>query len=218
MIVFPLVAIALAVGYFFSKRAIVRRGLRKVKQKRIGEFNDGDSGRVTGRVIFAGETLVAPLSKRKCVYYHVVVEQYRSGKGGGAWHTILEEKKEGDVVVRDGTHYAIIDTRHMQSYLIDDANYESGSFNGATSFLGQFLSERGIAGTNWLGFDKKLRYKEGVLAEGELFTVSGEGYWNETKDHNLDLPAPQVLVITTGKKEHDVYLSDDPEIVAESGS
>ncbi|TND08306.1 MAG: hypothetical protein FD123_2337 [Bacteroidetes bacterium] len=214
VILFIIIVAALAVlGYYFSRKAVVRRGLRKSEEKKIGHFSDGDTGRVVGRVVFAGRTLTAPLSKRSCVYYHVVVEEYRSSGKSGSWHTVIEEEQKGDVVIFDGSHYAVIDTGNAKTYLVPDANYSSGTFNDATHELEQFLQRHNRTSTGLLGFNKSLRYREGVLERDETFAVAGRGRWTATHHHNLKLSAQRVLVISPGETGH-VYLSDDPGVTS----
>jgi len=207
--------IIVVVSVYFSRKSIVLRGLRKKGVKKIKDFSDGDTGRVIGKVVFAGETILAPLSKRKCVYYHVIVEQYLPGGRGGDWRKIIEEEEKADVVIYDGTGYALIDAENAMGYLVHDVNYSSRWDNKPTPTLEKFLARHKVDSKNVLGATKTLRYREGVLEKGEKFVVAGEGQWNETKDHHLELPSEKVLVLIPGKKE-ELFLTDDPVAVQES--
>lgn len=209
LVIFAIVVI-IFVSSYFSRKAVVKRALRKAQEKRIGEFANGDSGKVVGEVVFAGETLAAPLSGRRCVYYHVIVEEYRSSGKSGHWHEIINEEQKGDIVLSDGTHYALVEFTVAKSYIVPDANYRSGFLNDATPELEAFLSQRGYSSTGLLGMNRSLRYKEGVLEHKETFAVAGKGQWSETKKHNLNIPAQRILVITPGE-DGKLYLSDDPD-------
>jgi hypothetical protein len=204
--IFILVSI---VTYYFSRKAKVLRGLQRQGIKRIKDFADGDNGKVVGKVVFAGKKIYAPLSKRPCSYYHVIVEQYKRHGKSSSWVKIIEEEHTGDVVIQDGTGYAIIDTGKTMCYLIPDMVYTSGTFDDATPELETFLARHQNESTGLFGFNKELRYKEGILEKGEMFAVAGEGQWNKTQDHELNLPTAKVLVITA-QAEEKVYLSDDP--------
>jgi len=197
------------VGIYFSRKSVVRRALKKAGEKRIGEFMDGDTGKIVGRVVFAGRTLTAPLSMRSCVYYHIVVEEYRSSGKSGSWHTIIEDEQKGDIVISDGSHYAVIDPQQIKSFLVPDVNYSSGTFNDATPHLEQFLSHYGRKSTGLFGLNKSLRYREGILEKDETFAVSGQGQWIAPQSRGLNISARRVLMITPGQEGH-VYLSDDP--------
>jgi hypothetical protein len=199
---------------YFSKRNRILRSLKGKELKQIGNFSDGDNGKIIGKVVFAGETLYAPLSKRQCVFYHLIVEEYRSTGKTYSWVTIFEEEGYGDVVVSDGTGYAIIAVDKSMNYLVPDSNYTSRSFNTMKPELKQILARHNVDPTGFLGFSKSLRCSEGILEKGELFTVAGEGQWNETKDHGLNISSSKVLVIIPQKNEK-VILTDDPEAIQE---
>jgi hypothetical protein len=98
LIVGLIVLVISAITYFFSRKAVVRRRLREADVKRIMDFADGDTARVIGKIVFAGETIKAPLSKRQCSYYHVVVEEYRSSGKSGHWHTLVDEEKKATLL------------------------------------------------------------------------------------------------------------------------
>lgn len=203
--------------FFFTRQTRVLRGLKNTGIKKIRNFQDNDIGKISGRVVFAGETVNAPFSKRPCVYYHVIVEEYGYYGRSKNWHTIIEEERKGDIVMNDGTGYAIIDSNDALTYLVPDALYESGSEVELTDSLAAFLARHNVDSKGFFGFDKTLRYTEGILQKGEVFTVSGEGQWNLSKDHNLNIPAANVLVIIPGKAER-VFLTDDPDAIATGGS
>lgn len=215
ILIFALLLVSVGMyGYYFSDNAIIKRALRKVPAKRIGDFRDGDTGRITGRVVFAGKTLIAPLSKRPCAWFDITVEEYyrTHSNRGGRWMVIINAKKSADVVLFDGTHYALIDTKYADSYLVKDGKYESGTFNDASDDLEFFLSEYGTTSTGFLGLNRQLRYREGILEKGETCSVSGTGRWVEAKEKGLDIPAQKILVIST-KEGKPVYVTDDPGVL-----
>lgn len=196
----------LVYNFLFSRKAIVKRRLRRLNGKKINEFQNGDVAKTVGEVKYVGKTLVAPLSGRKCVYYHIIVEK-SSGKSS---HTLIEEERAGDVVIKNGNDYALIDTSLVKSHLIADANYSSGLFKDATRKLENYLKMHGHESTNLLGFNHAMQYNEGVLEEGELLVVAGKGEWRTSKEFNLRIPAVRVLVIKP-EDEKPVYFTDDPE-------
>lgn len=208
-----IIAIAI-ISWIFSRKAVVLRNLRLAKEKKIVNFTDGDKGKVIGNIVFAGETLTAPFSGRKCSFYHVIIEEYRSGGKHSYWYLLHEDEKKGDVVLHDGTGFAIVDTRFTMSYLVPDVKYESGRFSSedVPMAITHYLTANNIDDTTFLGFSKTLRYFEGILEKDEICTVSGEGMWNLAKDHGLKISSQHVLVMTTEDAEREkVYLSDDPE-------
>ena len=57
-----------------------------------------------------------------------------------------------------------------------------------------------------------MRYKEGVLEEGELIAAMGKGEWKTADQAQLPDTYDRVLEISATEQEP-VYLSDDPETV-----
>lgn len=205
-----LVPIAIAAifiyGTFFNNSAIVKRKLRKANGKRIRDFQDEEVAKTMGKITYAGKTLIAPLSGRKCVYYHVEVVD-SSGKSS---RTLVNEEIAADVVIKDGNHYAIIETSLVKSHIIHDAKYRSGFLNDAGKKLENYLKVHGHESTNLLGFNKRIEYKEGILEEGELLAAAGKGKWKTNLEVKIKIPASRVLVISRDEKKP-VYFSDDPD-------
>ena len=63
--------------YYFSRKAVVKRKLKKAVDSKISDFISGDIAKVVGTVEFVGEPLIAPLSGRHCAYYYyyILVEE-----------------------------------------------------------------------------------------------------------------------------------------------
>ncbi len=211
LVLLPVVIVIVAGGYFFSKKMTIKRGLRKAAGRTIAEFMDGEEGRVTGNVLLAGKTLTAPLSMRTCAYYHIEVQEYQSSGKSGHWHTVIEEEETGHIILDDGTGYALIDTSQMKAYLVEDVKYESGTFNDATPELESFLQSRQKKSTGFLGWNKSMRYREGILEANEVFTVSGVATWSTPREHGLSLNTNKLLVISATDKKP-VLLTDDPSV------
>lgn len=81
------------------------------------------------------------------------------------------------IVDDDGGGRAIIETGQSQFAVVRDANARSGTFHDATPELEQLLQSRGESSTGFLGLNKTLRYREGVIEEGERVAVLGRGRW-----------------------------------------
>ena len=211
VVVIFLVVVGIAIyNFLFSKAAVIRRKLRESEGRRISSVKDGEVVKIVGRVIFPGRTLSAPLSKRKCSYFHVLVEAHH-GKGG--WQTCIEEEKAGDVVLQDGKFYAIVQTVEVNTYLVADKEYSSGMFNDASGALENYLRSHRQQSTDFFGFNRSLRYKEGVLEKNEVVAVLGKARWANKWDSRLNIPSDKVLVIEPAGAEP-VYLSDDAETTA----
>jgi len=105
-IIFALVGVVVVyivvfVSYFFSRKAVVKRHLKRALLKRIESVNDGEIAKISGKIELTGEPLTAPLSGRKCAYFYVRVEQQVSSGKSSHWEKIIEEEVSGSFGIRD---------------------------------------------------------------------------------------------------------------------
>lgn len=215
-IIIPIVILVIAAiiisSFYFSRKAIVKRKLKKAVDKKISDFISGDIARVVGKVEFVSEPLIAPLSGRRCAYYYVLVEEKVSTGKSSHWNTLIEEEVAGKFVIRDGRYCAHINNQNVKSYLIEDRQYASGYGNDATPELERYLNAHDQKSEGFFGWNKTIRYKEGVLEEGELIAAVGRGEWKTADQVQLPDAYDRVLEISATEQEP-VYLSDDPETV-----
>jgi hypothetical protein len=180
---------------------------------KVSAFLSGDIAKIVGNVEFVGEPLIAPLSGRRCAYYYVLVEELVSSGKSSHWKKIIEEEVGGTFVIRDGRYRAHIDSNStLKTYLVQDAEYDSGFRNDATDTLENFLQAHGMDSENFLGMNKTIRYKEGVLEEGECMAVVGRGEWKNAREVSLPESFGRILVLSSTEEEP-IYLSDDPDTV-----
>ncbi|MHC1702354.1 MAG: hypothetical protein AB9846_00470 [Tenuifilaceae bacterium] len=206
-----IVAIVLA-SLYFSKKAVIKRKLKKAVGQKISSFISGDIAKVVGKVEFVGEPLIAPLSGRRCAHYYVLVEEQVSSGKSSHWNKLVEEEVAGTFVIRDGRHCAYINSKNVKSVLVEDRQFSSGFRNDATPELEKYLNAHGKKSEGAFGWNKTIRYKEGVLEEGELIAVMGRGEWKNAEFVQLPDSYDRVLAISSTEEEP-VYLSDDPETV-----
>lgn len=211
------VLVYLLIRYFSGNRLTIETELTKKPKSSIADFEEGTVGRISGKVVYGGRTLKAPFSERLCSYYHVSVEKDR-GRRNFQYHTIIEEKKAGDVILRDGDAYALVQTgKLMESYIVPDKSFTSGLLNDAGPALEAFLHKHGKSSEDFLGMNHDLRYYEGILEEEEVVSVAGKGLWKSTKELKLRLPVDKVLLIVPFGEES-VVMTDDPGINNELNS
>lgn len=201
--------VVIILASFFNKKALIKRKLKKAELKRLSNFLNGDVAKVVGTVGFTGEALIAPLSNRKCAYYHVLVEQKVSSGKSSHWKKLIEEEVAGKFVISDGSGYACVGKGQHKSYIVQDRNFSSGFMNDASEQLEWYLNQNGYESENMLGFNKTLRYREGILEEGEEIAILGKGVWKSAQSLHLPESYGQVLEFSEDA-EMAVYLSDDP--------
>lgn len=213
-IVFIGIAVVLLFRFVFSSKAKIRRKLRSMPRTNIADVKEGELVKVAGKIIFAGRTVQAGLSNRTCAYYHIEVEEYRSTGKSGRWLKIIDDRKRGDVVLFDGTGYAVLQGKEVQTLFYPDVKYRSGSFQEPLPEMEAYLEQHKKKGTNWLGFNKGMRYREGILEENELCAMAGVAIWLPAGKVRVDVPAERVLVIR-GTPDVNCYISDHPDTIGE---
>jgi hypothetical protein len=210
-VVIILVVIAIIFfGYYYSKKAKIKRKLKNAELKSIAKFKSGDIARIVGKVEFIGNPLLAPLSNRECSYYYIHVERkVKSGKSS-TWRTIIEEEVSSKFLIKEGDNYAYINDNNLKCYIVQDKSYSSGFLNDASVNLENYLNRKGYESEGMLGFNKTLRYKEGILEGAEEIAVFGKGVWKNASELSLPEKYGKVLEITS-TNDVAVYLSDDPD-------
>jgi len=151
----------------------VLHGLPARRLVSIADFPEGRPARIVGRVV-DGPCLTAPLSGRACVFYEVVVEEYRSMGKLHSWHPIIQEADGVPFVLDDGTGLAHVDPDGAGLAVRRDSITESGTFDEPTQAELEFLARHGQQGKGVV-FNRALRYREGALEIGETIAVAGVG-------------------------------------------
>ncbi|WP_374958438.1 hypothetical protein [Gilvibacter sp.] len=177
LIFIAIVLTSLGVGYFFSKKNKILRELKKSPSKPINTVKEKEYVRLHGVVEPVDEPMIAPLSKRPCVYYHIIVER----KGDKSWHTVINDLKYSDFYLASGGEKARIsahDKRALMFHLVVDHNKRSGWSSEPSAAMTSYLKSQGYDGKTWFfNTNKTLRYKEAVLEPGEQVVVKGIGRW-----------------------------------------
>ncbi|MFO0552927.1 MAG: hypothetical protein U0271_31355 [Polyangiaceae bacterium] len=159
--------------WYFSADQVKKRKLVAAPLRSLAELADGEVGKIRGEVKLLGKPLRGPLSRRKCAYWFVHVEEYRSSGKSGYWATFLKEEKGRDfLLLSDGAKVRVeMDGADVLGQA--DHQQSSGMWNDATPELEAFLAKRGLS-SQGLIFNKRLRYREVVLEPGERVTALGK--------------------------------------------
>lgn len=224
--IFAVIVLAAAAWHaLFSARARRRQLLRKAKGVRISQARDGQLVKVVGRLHYADgeEPLRAPLSDRFGAFYVVEVEEHKRGKNE-RWKEIIRERATHQTIWIVGAaegERALVDLGVADVELVMDARYESGFFNDASPRLESFLAAHGYGSEGWLFnkyLNKALRYREGVLEQGERIAVLGRCV--REPDPNPQAgggersyrEAPTRLRLVP-PAQHELLVTDDPQLL-----
>jgi hypothetical protein len=117
-------------------------------------------------------------------------------------------------VLEDGSGRAIVDATAARIAIDFDGRSQSGTFDDPTEAERAFLARHGEKGQGWI-FNRRLRYREAVIAEGETIAVLGAG----TREPDPDAPpseayrgdAPTRLRLTSSPR-YPLVISDDASL------
>jgi len=205
------VATLIFVGIYFSSKHRILRELKKRSRKAIHSVRENEYVKIVGKAKHAGEPLIAPLSKRKCVYYDVKVKEQK----GKHWHTIIDDVAYEDFFIQTGTESAIISLKVQTSatqrvYLVEDHKKNSGTFNDAAKELEDYLRQHGHSSEGFFGFNKGLQYRESIIELDEEIAVMGIGKW-KTINTPMDSYSDGRILTLTGSKEQKLLVTDEPK-------
>lgn len=201
------------VAYFagFGRDARINRLLRDSPEVMIRDFPDGGTGRITGQLRYVADPIYAPISGRECAFYEVIVEEHKNDD----WTVVIREILGTDFAVVDQSGEALVRMGNAEIVVVKDVHLRSGTFNDASEAMEALLA-RHHRSSQGVIFNRSLRYKEGVLEEGEEVAVLSRGM--REPDPNPKASAGPYrematrLVMVSGK-EHPLYASDDPSVM-----
>lgn len=206
----------LGISYLFSKKYRLLSTLKKVKAVPIQRVQENVYSKIVGKAKFVKEPLIAPLSGRTCVFYQIVVEQKR-GKNG--WNKLVDQTITQDFFIESRGEMAVVKLKQAGAnkiILLDkDRNMSSGTFKDANHRLETYLKNHGTKSTNFLGLNKTLRYKEGIIEPNEDIVVMGVAEWKTLKEPIAGYNYSKVLTLN-GNKDQKLLVTDLDKPVEDS--
>ncbi len=153
-----------------TPRGRARAAARRTRRAFVRETTSG-LVRLEGKVEYAGEPLVAPLSGRACAHYEAGVElPTRSG----AFRRTLVASKSQPFYLMDESGRALVDASRALVDVVLDHRWNASDLDAERRFeLEQFLYSTGQDGLRHLQAARRLRYVEGAIEEGETVSVVG---------------------------------------------
>jgi E3 Ubiquitin ligase len=185
IIVFTLVGAAVVFLAFFVVLGLAGVGIfaaffAKGKQRRkvaatvrtpIAEAPVDAPVKIVGRVQPATASLEAPLSERPCVGWEVVLESLNTNR---SWHELARTVGGDRLVVRDDTGEVVVDLGRARTMLQTEDTFLSSPGRPGVPQTDAFLERYELVEkTRPMGIQHHLRFREGILEEGEQVAVVG---------------------------------------------
>ncbi|HEX7841933.1 MAG TPA: GIDE domain-containing protein [Kofleriaceae bacterium] len=212
LVMFGVVGAIGLVSRYFSKANRIKRLLRNTQPQPIAQLPENTLGKLVGVARPLGETLVGPVTGRRCLYYIAIVEQYVSTVLGSEWKQIIKEERGVPFQIVEGTGRVIVDPRGAKVALTFDGSSRSGTFHDADPVQEAFLQRHGKTSKGWV-FNKDLRYKEAMIEVNETIAVLGQGVREPDPEMALAQDyrtGPPTRLRLTSSPRFPLVISDNP--------
>ncbi len=129
----------------FSDAAKAKRALRKVPRVKVKDMRLHQTVRVVGKVRYADEPLIAPLSKRPCTFFEVMVEEGRAKGNRVVWEDIFCSTRGRNFFIEDETGRAHVKFEDVEVVINKDSDSHSTWLKKAPENFEAFLNEHGMS-------------------------------------------------------------------------
>jgi hypothetical protein len=197
---------------------------------------EGQVLRVAGRVKMTEYPLVAPLSKRSCCYWEIEIvigERYQVGVGDpGVLSPRIAGQRTGQMevdrnpggtfVVHDRQDFELIDDadeaarvrmQHARLSIDYDRTFESSAMKPPTVAMRELLNNHVRMGGLGLNSNQVIRYREGILEQGERIVVQARTRHEVTPGSSGGYRDVSHRVELIALEEGELYVSDEASIV-----
>ena len=200
--------------YYYNPKTIILRRLKNLPNQRIGSLKTKTYSKIEGTALNIEEPLIAPLSKRKCIFYKMQIQKKVSSGKNSHWKTIVNEEEIQDFFIEQTGERMVVlpikTPKNYYDYLVTDKKTSTGLFQELTPEFATLLKFYNIKTDNLFGFNKQLRYKEAIVEVGERITVAGYVNWqkldNPVKDYNYSS-----IATVTAKGNDKILITDSPK-------
>lgn len=167
--------------YYFSNAQKIIRTLSKLPIKQIGVLKNNEFTRFSGKALNVNQPLIAPFSKRKCVFYIIKIQQKKKGSKKSYWETLVDEEKIQKFFLENNGEFALISpTENPKNYirhLIFDKTIDSKSLDNSKLEFETLIKHYNLDKKSSYNSNKPLRYSEAIIEVGEQITVAGFAKW-----------------------------------------
>ncbi|MEM5563529.1 DUF4898 domain-containing protein [Psychroserpens sp. AS72] len=210
------IAVIILLSYYFSGKQVIIRTLSKIPVKPASSLKTNELSKVMGKALHVEEPLKAPYSGRKCVFYQIKIQKKVSNGKSSHWKTIVSEEKFQDFFIDTNGDFVIIKPsdhpRNFICHLVKDKNQSSGTFNDPTPKFVALLKRYNIEPETFFGFNKTLRYQEGIIEIGERITVAGIAKWKSLSEPLPEYPYSKIATLESDAKQK-LIITDMPEVL-----
>lgn len=159
----------------------------------------------TGHVVSMGKMVVSPISGEQGECCVILTEvPYRRNR----YELLFEERLSNELLITDGTDYALIRLKNSQINLEQKMVYYTNVYNTCNHNIKKFIESKGHSTKDRFGASIMFRVSEFIIKDGDTLVVAGMVIWENTASLGLTLPVSKVAVFEIIKGEM-LYISDE---------
>ena len=110
-----------------------------------------------------------------------------------------------DFFIENRGEYVIVkpvqNPKNFIGYLVTDKTSSSGTFNDPTPEFKSLLRRYNIESEGFFGFNKQLRYSEGIIEIGETITVAGIAKWKTLSEPIPEYSYSKIAALESSDKQ-----------------
>lgn len=201
---------------YFSEKNVIIRTLSKIPNKPTSSLKTNELSKISGKALHVKEPLLAPYTNRKCVFYQIIIQQRVSTGKSSHWKTLIKEERFQEFFLETNGDFVIVKPqdypRNYICHLIKDHKQSSGTFNDPTPKFEALLRRYHINPETFFGFNKRLRYEEGIIEIGERITVAGIAKWKSLNEPLPEYPYSKIATLESDGKQK-IIITDLSEVL-----
>jgi hypothetical protein len=168
LFIFGASLLSIGLWVFHRKRLIENTPTSKIRSAAMGLVEIYGEAKA-----IAGNVLKSPFSQTDCVYSRYTIEEYRQHGKHSSWVTVKSGESRPEFMLKDETGEAKINPFKAEINIPVDNEFKSGFGKDPDKRVQEFLARNNIRFEGFLGFNKKMRYKEYYIAPGNKVFVLG---------------------------------------------
>ena len=214
------IVIIIIIIFYSNTKNVIRRKLNKTKTTPISSCKENQYVKIIGKAEKLNKTLIAPISKTPCLYYQIIIETINNSNNalGVFWETVFKDEQSVDFIIETKEGKAIVEIsrsqNHKKVYLTKDKQMRSGIFNDAPKYIENYLASHGESSEGLFGFNKSMRYSEGIIEIGEPVAILGIANYRES-NYKLDYYPTKDLFLS-GSPDQKLMITDDKKTISGS--
>jgi len=201
-------AVGYALAWWMQPKRRARRALDRVATRFLGDVRHEEHARITGIARRLRETLVAPVTGRRCIGYRFVIEE----RGSEGWSVVAHGWRCVPFEVIDEGVEATVEGPFLFGLDFDDrgdvwANLPPGLFG--------LLEEARVSLSGPFGGEREFRFREAILRPADRIMLLGRvSIEVDAAGRREAFRGPPVRRVIRGSARHPIALADADEDVA----